>query len=197
MIVLGMHSTLPAVNTVCIGADRGALYLAQQGIRMKAAIGDFDSVSSEEKDLIRSMCDEMLELNPIKDDTDSEEAITYAVKEGYSRILVYGGFGGRMDHTLINLKLAEKYAGTVYLLDEHNEISAQGSGIYQYMGSEYRYFSILALDDSVISLGGMKYPLDHRRITTEDLYTTSNEIIAETGTLTVHSGKVLVIRSND
>ena len=197
VIVLGMRCSVPVIDAEYIGADRGALYLAQQGIPMSTAIGDFDSVSDNEKELIRTMSGRMIVLNPIKDATDSEAAIRTAADEGYSRILVYGGLGGRMDHTLINLRLAAEYTGRLYLLDEHNEISVRETGIYCYCRDEYKYFSVLPLGDASISLSGMKYPLDHRRITMDDLYTTSNEITDAYGTLHVHSGKVIVIRSRD
>ena len=82
-------------------------------------------------------------------------------------------------------------------MDEHNGISVQGPGIYSYSSEEYKYFSVLPLGDAMISLSGMKYPLDHRRLTMDDLYTTSNEITEAYGTLHVHSGKVIVIRSRD
>ena len=52
-------------------------------------------------------------------------------------------------------------------------------------------------NSSSISLENLKYDLTHRRLTKQDLYTVSNEVNGEEGTLTVHHGTVLVIQSKD
>lgn len=43
-------------DDVLIGADRGALFLVEHGIRPHLAVGDFDSVSPEELDNIKQNC---------------------------------------------------------------------------------------------------------------------------------------------
>ncbi len=195
--MLGMPEDAVLPEGDVFAADRGALHLAEKGIRMRFAAGDFDSVTKEELELIRAYADEIRILNPVKDDTDSEEVIRTAASRGYRRMIVYGGTGGRIDHTLINLKLAELYADRLWIVDGQNEICVHTPGVYEYHADEYSYFSLIVLEESVISLSGTKYCLDHRTVRTSDLYTTSNEITEEKGILTVHSGKVMVIRSHD
>ena len=195
MIILGMDCLIPESSDY-IGVDRGALKLAEAGIRMKLAVGDFDSVDAKDMEMIRVYADEMLILNPVKDDTDSEKAIRMAA-ERYQYLDVYGGLGGRLDHALINLKLAELFPGRVTLHDEHNEVRVYLPGIYRFHSGHYTYFSILPLTNSIVSLSGMKYELKDREITPEDLYTTSNEITADEGVMDLKKGKVIVIRSAD
>ncbi|MCH4208357.1 MAG: thiamine diphosphokinase [Solobacterium sp.] len=198
VIVLGMADTLvQEADTDYIGADHGSLVLADAGIRMVCAIGDFDSVSEAEVQRIQSMADEFIRMNPVKNDSDSEAVVRYAIEKGYRNINVYGALGGRIDHEIVNLKLAEEFAGILTLVNEQNSITALNPGIYPVNDAHFKFFSIFALVPSVVTYEGFKYPLDHRTINPGDLYGVSNELLDHTGTLTVHSGKVLAIHSRD
>ena len=86
-----------------IGVDHGAYICALQGVEMKAAIGDFDSVSKTQVIQIQQMAERMEQLPSHKDETDTEEAVLYALAHGYDDIWVYGALGGRLDHELANL----------------------------------------------------------------------------------------------
>lgn len=197
LIALKLAKTLPKTEADYIGADLGALVLAKAGIRMKLAVGDFDSVSEEDLQLIRKMSDEMIVLNPVKDDTDSESALKQVLARGYDRILLCGALGGRIDHSYINLRLVYQHPSRVCIIDEQNFIEAHEAGRYVIARKDYKYISFFTEEEAVITLENMKYPLTKRRITKQDLYTVSNEILGEEGVLTVHSGRVLVIQSND
>ncbi len=180
-----------------IGADRGAYHLAQNGIRMRCAVGDFDSVSAQEMECIRAYSDEVICLNPIKDDSDSEHAVQLALSYGYEEIVLVCPFGGRMDHSYVNLKLAFRHPGVLKLMDEQNLVYALGPGKHAIAKNGYAYISFFVQERAEISLDGFAYPLDHRTIVPSDLYTVSNEIVAETGLLEVHEGIVLVMQCKD
>ena len=180
-----------------IGADRGALHLAERGIRMVLAIGDFDSVSEEEMKRIREFSDEVMVLNPIKDDSDSEAAVDEAVRRGYEKIYIAGAFGGRIDHEIVNLRLCFKYPERVILTDPGNRCIALKEGTHVIKKEGYRYLSVFAQKKCEISLKGFKYPLDHRVLDETSLYGLSNEILEEEGIIEVHSGMILVIMSRD
>ncbi|MCR4950955.1 MAG: thiamine diphosphokinase [Solobacterium sp.] len=196
VIILGNASVIPECSADYIGADRGALLAYEKGIRLKLAVGDFDSVSEAELEKIRSNSDETVVLNPVKDDTDSEAAIQRTLAKGYDQILICSDLSGRADHTIINLRLLMKYPGILSLQDVQNNAQAYTEGTYEIKKGDWKYFSVFAYD-AVISLEGFRYPLKERHITQDDLYTVSNEILAEKGILTVHAGRVLVIKSRD
>lgn len=179
-----------------IGVDHGALICAQQGIRMKAAIGDFDSVTKEEYQQIQTMTDRIERLPAHKNETDTEEAVQYALAHGYDDILIYGALGGRLDHELANLYLLMHRDYPITLLNEHNRIQLLKPGTYQ-IQKEYTYLSFLALEDSQISETGVAYPLTKRNLTPSDIFGVSNEIIAAYATITVHKGRVLMIEASD
>jgi thiamine pyrophosphokinase len=186
----------PQFNGDYIGIDRGALLCALKGIDMVFAIGDFDSVEEHEKEKIRLFSDEMLLLDPIKDVSDTEAALVESIKRGYDEIVLWGALGGRFDHTLVNLKLAQRYA-CLRLLDAQNEVYTLGEGIHPFHPNEKPYISFFALEDSEISLVGFAYPLIHAFFTVDTTLGLSNRISAKKAQITVHKGKILVVRSID
>lgn len=196
VIILKRCESIPAAENY-IGVDKGALTLARSGKRMLLAIGDFDSVEESDLSCIKEYSDAFIQLNTIKDDTDGEAAVMYAIWKGYQKIHLYGGLGGRVDHAMINLRLVSRFPETVYLHDENNFIYSLGEGIHSIGKRDYTYISFFTEDESIITLEGMKYPLTNQKLTNKDTYTTSNEILEEMGIVTVHTGKVTVIQSKD
>ena len=195
-IILKRCESIPTAENY-IGVDKGALTLARNGKRMLLAIGDFDSVEESDLAYIKEYSDTLIQLNPIKDDTDSEAAVMYAIQKGYQKIHLYGGLGGRLDHAMINLRLVSRFPETVYLHDQNNFIYSLAEGVHSIDKRDYTYISFFTEDKATISLEGLKYPLDKQQLTNKDTYTTSNEILEDRGIVTVHAGKVTVIQSKD
>lgn len=197
VIALKLCDGLPDIEADYIGADAGALWLAERGIRMRLAIGDFDSVHPEDMELIRRHAEEVIVLNPIKDDSDSESALRHALAMGYEKVWLACRMGGRMDHTWVNFRLAMMFPGQAVLYDSANRIMAYKEGRYVIGKDGYAFFSVFADERACISLEGMKYPLHRAVIGRNDIYTVSNEIEKEEGILTVHEGTVLVMQCSD
>ena len=195
-IILKRCESIPTAENY-IGVDKGALTLARNGKRMLLAIGDFDSVEESDLAYIKEYSDTLLQLNTIKDDTDGEAAVMYAIGKGYQKIHLYGGLGGRVDHAMINLRLVSRFPETVYLHDQNNFIYSLAEGVHSIDKRDYTYISFFTEDKATISLEGLKYPLDKQQLTNKDTYTTSNEILEDRGIVTVHAGKVTVIQSKD
>ena len=195
-IILKRCESIPTAENY-IGVDKGALTLARNGKRMLLAIGDFDSVEESDLAYIKEYSDMLIQLNPIKDDTDSEAAVMYVIQKGYQKIHLYGGLGGRLDHAMINLRLVSRFPETIYLHDQNNFIYSLAEGVHSIDKRDYTYISFFTEDEATISLEGLKYPLDKQQLTNKDTYTTSNEILEDRGIVTVHAGKVTVIQSKD
>jgi thiamine pyrophosphokinase len=188
-----------------IGADRGALFLARQGRAPHLAVGDFDSISENELDLVRSAAAETLAFDAVdKDWTDTELAVRETIARGFRDIVVIGGLGTRFDHSLANVHLlnAAAEAGCrAILVDEHNEIRLLAAGITERLeaDSQYPYVSLLPLTPAVtgITLQGFKYPLTDATITIGMSLGVSNELAEPCGSIRIGSGKLLVVRSRD
>lgn len=198
LLVCPLATSIPNMNADYIGVDAGAYLLAKNKIMMERSIGDFDSCEKDYLSLIQKYSIKCIQLNPIKDESDLEEAIKLAKSLDYKNIFITGALGKRMDHTVANIRLLtnEKEAKIVFV-DPNNTMEVLKRGTYYFDSQIYKYFSVFALEDSVISLEGFKYPLENRLITTFDVYTLSNEITSNKAKLTIHQGKVLVIQAND
>ncbi|MBF1118780.1 MAG: thiamine diphosphokinase, partial [Solobacterium sp.] len=154
-VILKRCTTIPTAENY-IGVDKGALTLARNGKRMLLAIGDFDSVEERDLSCIKDYSDTFIQLNPIKDDTDSEAAVMYAIEKGYQKIHLYGGLGGRLDHAMINLRLVSRFPETVYLHDQSNFIYSLAEGVHSIDKRDYTYISFFTEDEATISLEGFK-----------------------------------------
>ena len=193
LLVASLAKQLPPVFAdYIVGVDRGALVCATLGIMMDLAIGDFDSVSAEELDMIRTFSKEVVRLDTVKDMTDTQAALSYV--EDFDEVMICGGLGGRIDHQQINIGLVKKDI-RLSLWDENHLIYAV-DGEKTIKKADYRYLSLFACTESTVDLSGVKYPLSNRKIDENDLYLVSNEILDEEAFIRVN-GKVLIIQSND
>jgi thiamine pyrophosphokinase len=193
LLVASLVKQLPKVDAdFIVGIDRGALVCAQEGLLMDVAIGDFDSVTSAELEVIKKHCKEIVILDAVKDVTDAQAALAYV--DGYDEVILCGGLGGRIDHQLINIGLVKK--GIRLCLWDENHLIYAVDGEKTIKKAGFRYLSLFSCGESTVDLSGVKYPLSNRRIDEDDLYLVSNEIIDEEAFIRV-MGKVLIIQSND
>ncbi|QXE03056.1 thiamine diphosphokinase [Terribacillus sp. DMT04] len=193
----------PAAHTIWIGADAGALALASAGIRMNFAVGDFDSVSEEELEIIKQYADEVNVYPPEKDETDFELAIRQAKEIKADEVVVYGVTGGRLDHELINIqmlyRLLDSFSRAI-IVDRQNSVQMHRPGTYPIeQDQNYRYISFLSFSEQVtgLTLTGFKYPLTDAGIQWGETLSISNELVAQTGTYSFVTGIVIIIKSKD
>ena len=106
-----------------IGVDRGAWWLLTNAIIPDIAIGDFDSVSPEELQIIKETSPNVAQYKVEKDETDLELAIQLASSFHPKTVKVFGSIGTRMDHTLAGIFLLENYEMDITVVDESNELS--------------------------------------------------------------------------
>ena len=185
-----------------VGVDRGALKLIEKKIDFEVAIGDFDSVSELERQLIEENVELVLELPVDKDVTDCEAAVDYVVGEGYRQIYLYGVTGGRFDHQLATIGLMLKYAKRgvqIYVVDEKNEIEVLLPFSHHTIEINKKYISFFALEDVVknLTVRGVKYPLEGYDLAVDDSLCVSNEALCLAIGLNFDSGYLLVVQSSD
>lgn len=175
--------------TIC--CDAGFLSAKDSGIIPDIFVGDFDSVPEE---LVE--CPEIIKLYPVKDMTDTQEAIDVAISRGADYITILGALGGRIDHTIANIHLL-KYAGQkgayaqildidtcIYLVTDNLEIPKKDGFC----------LSLLPLTDCKgVSISGVFYPLDNADMPVGNPYGISNEFTEDKVTVSVTSGELLVI----
>lgn len=198
VIALNLSDEILNVDCDYIGVDKGALFLANAKVHMKLAIGDFDSISENEFQLIKNFADEIISFPAQKDESDSELAIKYGLNLGYEHLIITGGLSKRIDHSFNNLLLALKYhPADITFRDKDNKAYILSTGIHMISKSHYKYISFFPLHDSIITLMGFKYNLEKTTLSQFNNLGLSNEIIQEFGSVIVDNGYVMVIQSND
>lgn len=197
ILVANIKTEIKQEEVDYIGIDKGALHLAKLNIPMVVAIGDFDSIMEEEKHLVYKMSNEVIQLKPMKDFSDSQAAIEECKKRGYQEIIFYGGLGKRYDHHYVNVGLLMNEELNLKLIDECNLMFVLNKGEHVVEKKGYRYLSLFAIEDAVVTFSDVKYPLHEYFMSTKNLIGLSNEIEGEVAKIVVHSGKLLCMQTND
>ena len=187
-----------------IAADSGMNFLHRNGIVPDIIAGDFDSVQSESLSYFQCLNDvQVMRLNPIKDDTDTEFVIREAIRRGASEIVLLGATGTRLDHVLANVNLLGiglEEGVEIQLVDKHNRIRMINEKLEINKVEQFGVFvSILPIkgDAKGVTLEGMKYPLKNADISCFSSLGVSNEIVDKSARISVEQGVLLVIESND
>ena len=169
-----------------IGVDHGVEELLKQGITPRFAIGDFDSLQNR-----KSLEDLNIQILPErKDVTDTHAAIEYAIE-------IYGATGGRLDHFFAVMCLLEKYQDIkLKVIDQQNCIQLLKPGKHYIYNQGYYYFSLFALNESIISIDQAEYTLDRYLLKREDPLCVSNEVKSEYAIIE-NSGNIILVQSRD
>lgn len=187
-----------------IGVDKGLCFLYEHGISPDYIVGDFDS--APEKVVNHYKADTsipILEFNPVKDATDTENAIRLCLELGRKEIWILGGTGVRMDHLWANvqsLKIAKAAGANAVILDEHNRIRLLDKSLVLKREDAYgKYFSLFPLGSTVcdFNITGAKYPLSHHTLTPYDSLCVSNEFAEKEVAITFPFGDVILMETKD
>lgn len=85
-------------DDLIIAADGGYAVAVAAGLEPNVVIGDFDSGQ-----MPQDTAAHVIKLNRDKDDTDMLAAVKLGLRRGYKTFVLYGGTGGRPDHTFANI----------------------------------------------------------------------------------------------
>lgn len=192
--LIDLRELIPSPSeTLIIAADSGYHTAKKSGITPDLIIGDMDSIEIIPEEII-----EIIKANPEKDATDTMLAVETAVSRGAEEILIIGGTGGRCDHTLSNIFLLESLSDRNIksaITDGRNHIQILKNSSATLKKRGYRYFSILSLSTSTVSVSGCRYPLTNAKIKRTNPYAVSNEITTQTAEITVSGAPIIIIES--
>ena len=85
-------------NDFVIAADGGFEKIHQLGIEPDLVIGDFDSLGYV------PVGDNVEKHKVMKNETDMMICVKTALHKGFNNIVIFGGTGGRIDHTFANIQ---------------------------------------------------------------------------------------------
>ena len=197
---LTMGELTVAEDDYVIAVDGGLSYCAILNVEPDLIIGDFDSVSAQEKlaveQLQQTVPEKICRLPECKDDTDMLAAIKRGIELGYKDFRIYAATGGRFDHTLANIQclLYLKNHGAVgYLVD--------GTGMILVVQNEAVHFrkelegtlSLFALTKEAkgVTIRGMKYQMQNGIITNDFPIGISNEFQGKEAEVSVEDGELV------
>lgn len=189
-----------------IAVDGGLDATDKLGIIPDYIVGDFDTVDAALLDKYTDNSDiNIVRLVPEKDYTDTHTAICRAVEKKPDEIVIFGGVGSRIDHSIANILLLQipmKQGIPAYIVNKNNKIYAVDSSCTIHKKTLFGpYISILPFGEAAtgITLEGFKYPLnDYTMCVDKDISIgISNEIIEDVAKIKIKSGKVLVIEARD
>ncbi|MCB5951178.1 thiamine diphosphokinase [Enterococcus sp. BWT-B8] len=204
----GSNEEWPAIHSsefdYFAGVDRGSLFILEQGWPLDLAVGDFDSLSANEKAYVEKEAVEVITSKPEKDDTDTQLALDQVFKRfPKATVTIIGATGGRLDHFLANLWLPleerfRSYTQQIGLRDRQNSIRYFLPGEYtvgREVGMNYlAYCCLTPVND--LTLKDSKYLLNQHQVPVPTSYA-SNEFVGQTASFSFTSGVIAVIQSRD
>jgi thiamine pyrophosphokinase len=175
-----------------ISADGGLAYLERYGQPVDLLVGDFDSLEKTPNGL------NIVRLSKEKDETDTFAAVQEGIKRGYTRFHLYGGTGGRIDHTIANIQLLawlaeRKLQGFLFANDFVMTAVTDGSLTFPHQESGYVSVFSLSENSTGVYLRGLKYPLDNATVTNTFPIGVSNEFTGKESSVHVEHGTLLVV----
>ena len=191
----GTHYGAPAVpgpNDLVIAADGGYAYLEKHGRSAHVIVGDCDSLSNPPEGV------PLVALPKEKDDTDMAAAVRHGMEAGYRVFHLYGGTGGRLEHTLANIQLladlAQKGARGC-LFDQESVITAICNGNLSFPESAAGYVSVFAHSDAAAGVceKGLKYALQDATLHNTYPMGVSNEFVGRKSVISVREGTLIIV----
>lgn len=179
-----------------IAADGGYNYTLKEGIIPDIILGDFDSL----KDIPKGA--NVLTYPKEKDETDTLIAIREGLEKGCTQFHIYGGTGGRFDHTIANIQcvaMLSKKQIKAYLYGEKYVLTAITNSKIEFSEDEQGYISVFSFSEKALGVNeeGLKYSLKDATIMNDDPVGVSNEFCGKQSKISVKEGTLIIVKSLD
>lgn len=175
-----------------IAADAGLKNCEKFGLVPDITVGDFDSLGYVPD------VSNVVKLPVEKDITDMYKAAFTALEKGYDEIFIFGGVGGRPDHTYANIAmladLTDRGCRACMISDDYVITAVKDTSI-SFARNMKGTISVFSFTDE--SLGvyekGLKYTLDNARLTNKFPLGVSNSFIGEDAQISVENGTLIIM----
>ncbi|MFA5449150.1 MAG: thiamine diphosphokinase [Clostridia bacterium] len=191
LVLNGKEGEFAVKENFIICADGGYNLLKDR--KPNIIIGDMDSITGLPYGI------EVVKHPPEKNLTDGELAIDWAVKNGYTDLVIYGALGGRIDHILCNLSLlafANQRGAAAKIKSDRVNIYYYKEGIFNLKAKTSDLISLLPYGGGVLFSysKGLKYPLDNLSLSPfQTGLGLSNVAIDESVEVGIQKGAVFVV----
>lgn len=177
---------------VVIAADGGYADAVRYGLEPNAVIGDFDSGK-----MPQNTSAHIVKLDRDKDDTDMLAAVKLGLRRGLKTFVIYGGVGGRLDHTVANfavLKYLNAFGARGFLIGENFAATVITDDKFTLPKNARGTVSVFAYggDARGVTLENLKFRLDNAVLTPDFPVGVSNETTDVAAKITVTDGSLLI-----
>ncbi len=180
----------PCGDDFVIAADGGYAVCQKEGIAPNLILGDFDSLGWVPKD------GNVLRAPVEKDDTDMMLAVKEGLKRGCTRFHIYGGTGGRLDHTIANLQTLlylKAHGADGLLYDKNCYFTVLKNEKREFLARETGTFSVFALQAEAkgVTISGGQYETSGITLKEDEPMGVSNCFVGKPVTVEVLDGTLL------
>lgn len=182
VILLGGHLSLSQrlknqiAGARVIAADGGMIHAEKLGLMPELWVGDFDSSSVRLQKQYAQVA--RLQFATEKDATDGEIAVAEAMRRGATEIILVGGLGGQLDHTLAHAGFVvalTKRGLPIFMTSGHEEAHALvGEVEFDNLEPDTRISIVPMSDLKALSISGVTWPLFKRDVPLGSALTLSN-----------------------
>jgi thiamine pyrophosphokinase len=182
----------PEKDDIVIAADGGYNILKDKDIHADVLLGDFDSIQElpDHNNIIRY---------PVKkDDTDTFLAYKLGWENGYRSFIIFGGVGGRIDHTYANIQTLlniAKNGGRAFLIGDNTIMTTIYNSKLIFSDDFSGNISIFAQGGIArnVTINGLKYCADSINLLPDIPLGVSNESIGARSEISVNNGALLIV----
>lgn len=173
-----------------IGADGGSRTILKHGYTPDVVIGDLDSFEAPESPTFKVI------HKPDQETNDLEKALTYALEQEVKICTVLGAFGFRMDHSVKNLSVLNKFHDAFQKLIFRDEVFdailvKNEFSIRLPVGNIVSLFPVSG-EVTGIQTEGLKFSLDRESLKNGVRDGTSNETISDEFSIRIATGELVV-----
>ncbi len=183
---------MPGQEDYLIAVDGGFRYLQEKNMNPDMVIGDFDSLPEPPSH------PNVIVLDKEKDDTDMAVALAEGIQKGYQVFKIYGGTGGRFEHTLGNMQLLaalsqKRMKG--FLIGRDWVMTAITDGSIEFDSSYQGYISVFSHSNESRGVyeKNLRYELQDAVLTNTFPLGVSNEFIGKKSRVSVEKGTLILV----
>lgn len=186
----------PGDMIIC--ADSGARHAEALGAVPHVIVGDMDSIDPGMLAEFEKKGSRVKRFPAGKDEVDTELALNEAISARPDEIVIYGGTGDRLDHTLAVVQLLEKAARTgirAFVEDHLHRVTLVTPDLSSAVEGSGTVFSLLPLTSGVygVTVRGAAWDLENAEFTLGKPYGVSNRVLADRAEISVGEGLLLLI----
>ncbi len=183
-----------------IAADCGASSALSMGIIPEVVIGDLDSLEQDSAKQLTAKGVKFIKLPTMKDETDTQLAVSYALEQNASTITLIGGIAGnRFEHALANIFLTRNPQVPIFLVNGAGMTwVVSGPQRVTVNGQKNDLLSLIPISPEVSKMitDGLLYPLNDEFLYFGSSRGMSNVFLDDTASVSFDAGMLIITHTN-